>query len=251
MHLRSASPILPEAARTRAWRRMKEQAAVDGVRSSASGAAAEPFPAATVALIRRRLATREVLLLRRPPTSIFAPDAWVFPGGRLDSADYAFDHASLASGPGPEEWARLLSIPAPAEAAAYSVAALREAWEETGILLSEHEVECESLHEARRQLLSGRRRLDSLLRATGARLATDRLRYIAHWVTPDWLPRRFDTRFFLCEVDADVGCVLAGGELVDFRWLPPATAIRAAESGELSLLPPTLDTLRRLHRGEI
>lgn len=219
--------------------------------SEPSGAARLPAPAATIVLLRPAVAGREVLLLRRPLQSAFAPDTWVFPGGRVDAADYEFDHANHADGPAPAQWARILSLDDPREASAYVVAAVREAWEETGILLA-HGVDASRPGDAeRRALLAGTRTMNELVRGAGLRLASARLRYIAHRITPDWLPRRFDTRFFLAEVAADARCALVGEELVDFRWLSPHDALHAAGTGEMTLMPPTFDTLRRLHDREL
>ena len=212
---------------------------------------APPFPAATLVLTRRAHRGREVLLLRRPPSSTFAPDAWVFAGGRVDDEDRSFDHARLAAGPPPPHWAGLMGSVDPREAAAYPVAAIREAWEETGILLADPTTAMSGIEEARWRLLQGRWTLADFLRETRVRLATGLLRYFAHWVTPDWLPRRFDTRFFHAEVDPRTRCVLVGHELSDSRWVAPHDALGAEERGEIHLLPPTIDTLRRLARGEI
>jgi 8-oxo-dGTP pyrophosphatase MutT (NUDIX family) len=213
-------------------------------------AAPDPLPAATVVLVRGSQPAGEVLLLRRPMGSAFAPDTWVFPGGRVDPSDHGFDHARLAEGPAPDEWARILSLENPREAAAYAVAAVRETWEETGILLAagERPPGCEA---ARRELLSGSRSLQEFLEVAGLRIASGALRYVAHWITPEWLPRRFDTRFFLCHVGHGAQCVLEGDELVEHRWLEPGEALVAAEAGEITLLPPTSDTLRRLAQRRI
>lgn len=212
---------------------------------------ADPHPAATLVLVRPSARGREVLMLRRPVSSAFAPDAWVFPGGRVEPSDRRFDHARLSDGPPPQVWARELSVEDVEEAAAYVVAAVREAWEETGILLatgSRRPFECDV---ARREVLAGRRSLADFLLGANVRIAAHRLRYFARWITPEWSPLRFDTRFFVAQVAADARCELLGAELVDFRWVPPREALRAEERGGLYLLPPTIDALRRLARREI
>ena len=218
------------------------------VRTNA-GSMLEPVPASTVVLVRRAGRDREVLLLRRPLTSAFAPDAWVFPGGRLDPADFAFDHNRLAMGPAPRDWGQWLDSDRDT-AGAYPVAALREAWEETGILLAEGGPTAD-LHLARTLLLAGRRSLATLLDERGLRLATHRLRYFARWITPVGFPRRYDTRFFLAELEADARCHLIGTELVEARWATAGSALRAASRKSMYLLPPTVDTLRRLEGGEL
>ena len=230
---------------------MSDRLVSGGATGATERVPAEAHPAATIVLVRPAPGGREVLLLRRPPNSAFAPDAWVFPGGRVDAADRDFDHARLADGPEPVQWAATLTLDDPREASAYAVAALREAWEETGILLAAAGDRPPGCDEARQELLAGTRTLAHYLEAAHLRLATGRLRYVGHRLTPVWLSRRFDTRFFLAEVASETRCELVGGELVDFRWTRPERALRAAGTGEVRLLPPTLDTLQRLAQGEL
>lgn len=209
----------------------------------------EPAPASTVVFVRDAGAGRQVLLLRRPRTAAFAPDAWVFPGGRLDPGDFEFDHGRFASGPTPRDWGRWLEADHD-EAAAYPVAAIREAWEETGILLAEGGA-CEDLEEERSALLAGRRSLAAVLGERELRLSTHRLRYLARWITPVGFSRRYDTRFFLAELEPDARCHLLGDELVEARWMTPGEALQASGRHAMFMLPPTLDTLRRLDNGEV
>jgi 8-oxo-dGTP pyrophosphatase MutT (NUDIX family) len=224
-------------------RREAQESTMD---AEASHNPATPLPASTLALLREGRSGREVLLLRRPAHSSFAPDVWVFPGGRVDPEDLELDHDRHAAGPSPREWAAVLSVDDPREAAGYVVAALRETWEETGILLSTGVFGGARGRVARRALLAGSSPLAAHLQALDVRLATGALRYVGHWVTPEWLPRRFDTRFFVASVDRRARCTLHGDELAEFRWVRPAEALEAASHGSLKLLPPTVHTLRRL-----
>lgn len=209
-----------------------------------------PVPAATVALMRQAPLGLETLLLLRPGTSSFAAGHWVFPGGRLDEADYEFDHVTFADGPRPEIWAQQLSLSEPLEAAAYPIAALREAWEETGILVADGSPAAHRWLQGRRsEILAETRSLQSLLAETGVRLSTGKLRYLARWITPGWFPRRFDTRFFVTMVPPDARCSLLGDELVEFRWITPSAALELHLEQEMQLMPPTVDTLRRLARA--
>ncbi len=210
---------------------------------------AEPRPAATVVVLRDGDGGPEALLLRRPRRSAFAAGAWVFPGGVVDVTDAEPVLAVRNRGPAPEAWARRLGIDAPAEAFGFVVAALREAWEETGILLAEPEEEHPDpgrLHRARIDVLSGVLSLAELVERERLLLATEDLLYIAHWITPEPEPRRYDTRFFLARVAADAECGLHGDELKEARWVRPADAASEYRAGELLLLPPTLHTLDRL-----
>ncbi|HET7321796.1 MAG TPA: NUDIX domain-containing protein [Longimicrobiaceae bacterium] len=209
-----------------------------------AGHPAEPRPASTVVLAREGTDGVEVLLLRRPGRSRFAAGAWVFPGGRVDADDAALDLSSHASGPSAAEWAARLGLDDADEATGFVVAALREAWEETGVLLTRGA--CPDLRDARRAVLADELAFSVLVEHEGLQLATDELLYIAHWVTPEPEPRRYDTRFFLARVEPGTACELVGDELVEARWTAPAEAVRAAHSGEMHLLPPTLHTLQRL-----
>jgi 8-oxo-dGTP pyrophosphatase MutT (NUDIX family) len=205
-------------------------------------------PASTVVLARDAEEGLEVLMLRRPQRSGFAAGAWVFPGGRVDPADSDPDVASLVTGPPAAEWARRLGVTDPDEARGYVVAALREAWEETAILVGRAGAGPRLLDEARERLLAGEWPLARALQEAEGRLDAGDLLYIAHWITPEPEPRRFDTRFFLARVASDAECRLSGEELAEARWFAPAAAVEGFTTGELTLLPPTVDTLRRLAR---
>lgn len=212
-------------------------------------APAEARPAATVVLLREAAGGPEALLLRRPRRSAFAAGAWVFPGGVVDAADADPRLAEHARGPRADAWARRLGLAEPAEAFGFVVAALREAWEETGILLMEAEQgapDAGRLRRARIDLLSGALSLSDLALRERLRLDTEDLLYIAHWITPEAEPRRYDTRFFLARVPSGAECELHGDELKEFRWMRPADAVRAYRDGKLVLLPPTVHTLDRL-----
>lgn len=206
-------------------------------------AVAPTRPAATVVLAREGDAGPEVLLVRRPARSSFAAHAWVFPGGRLDAEDAAAGAAML--GPAPERWSARMGLPAP-EAAAFVAAALREAWEETGILMCDPPPPPRLARDARRRLLAGDAALPDLLATLGVRLDARNVAYIAHWITPEPEPRRYDTRFFLAAVAPGAACELLGDELVGARWAAPARAVEAYRDGGMRLLPPTVHTLDRL-----
>lgn len=206
---------------------------------------APALPAATVVLLREGSAAPEALLLRRHRRSGFAADAWVFPGGRVDAGDRDPALASLLDGPSPEEWAERLSIVDPAEALSYVGAAIREAWEETGIVLSPAGAGA-GAGAVRRALLADEVTLAEASRREGVRYDTGELLYIAHWITPEPEPRRFDTRFFLARAPKGAACDPHQAEITDFRWISAAAAVAGFEAGSLRLLPPTVHTLRRL-----
>jgi 8-oxo-dGTP pyrophosphatase MutT (NUDIX family) len=214
--------------------------------SAAAGAEAGPFPvprrASTVVLLREA-GEPEVLLLKRPGRSGFAADAWVFPGGVVDESDSTVPPADAGA---PARWACRLRLGDPREAWAHVVAALREAWEETGILVGAPELAAGSGEVVRAEVLAGRLPFASALAELGRPLETESLVYVARWITPEREPRRYDTRFFLAPVAAGAAALLHGEELSDALWLPPGEAVEAYRADEMKMLPPTVHTLERL-----
>lgn len=219
-----------------------------------SGDFTPPLPrqSATVLLVRDGTGgPPEALLLRRHGRSGFAADAWVFPGGVVDATDRDLSIVDRLDGPTPSEWAGRLGVDDPAEAVGYVVAALREAFEETGILLArgatgEPAGADPALEVARRAILSDVIGMREVVVGQDLRLAGDGLLYLAHWVTPEPEPRRYDTRFFLARAQADAVCVPHEEEMTDSVWITAADAVRHFEDGGLRLLPPTIHTLRRI-----
>ncbi len=224
---------------------------------------AEPRPAATVVLLRDSERGPEALLLRRPRRSRFAPDAWVFPGGVVDAEDRAPELVELLGGPKPAEWARRLELHDPATAFGYVVAALREAFEEVGVLFGRAPATRalppmrEQLAAARRALLNGERGFPEIVREQGLLDGAADLLYIAHWITPEAEPRRYDTRFFLALLGPDnalwthaedegEALSIHEPELVEARWLTPGDAVARFRTAEVKMLPPTVHTLTRL-----
>ncbi len=189
----------------------------------------------------------EVLLMRRPPSMKFAAGMHVFPGGAV----HAGDRAPVPwIGPAAEVWAARWGCDAEL-ASALVVAAVRETFEETGILLAgpdEHSVIStdggDDWRIARRDLESGERTLGTFLRDRGLALRADLLAAWAHWVTPEFEPRRFDTRFFVAVLPAGATEVRAGTEADSSFWIEPAAAVRAAEAGDIAMMMPTLVNLR-------
>jgi|SRR5690606_8954289 8-oxo-dGTP pyrophosphatase MutT (NUDIX family) len=203
-----------------------------------------PRPASTVVLLRDGPGGPEALLLRRNRSSGFVPGAYVFPGGRVDAADAEprlLDRADgLDDGADPEP--------------AYWMAAVRESFEEAGVLLARDRDgrplpdagRDGALAEWRRTLLDDRAVLADVLDGLDARLALDSVIYFAHWITPIAEPRRYDTRFFLAEFpDACEVCIDAR-EMTDALWLTPAEALERFRAGRLPMVFPTVATLESL-----
>jgi 8-oxo-dGTP pyrophosphatase MutT (NUDIX family) len=210
-------------------------------------------PAATVLLVRDSRDGPEFLLLRRHGRSGFAAGAWVFPGGVVDGGDQDLGLVERMDGPTPMRWAERLGLPDPADAVSFVVAAVREAFEETGILLARVADDAtnpgaaqEGLDIARRALLAEVVDLRQVMATRSLRIMGDRLLYLAHWITPEPEPRRYDTRFFLARVDPDAVCTPHEAEMTESVWLTARGAVHFFESGSLKMLPPTVHTLRRL-----
>lgn len=202
-------------------------------------------PASTVVLLRHA-DPLEVFLVRRSDTIAFMGGAHVFPGGRVDAADHADDIAAISDG---MESAALRMADVPADVAvAHHVAALRELFEEAGVLLAQPLTApvMERLETDRRDLLAGHLKFLDVIRRERLRLAFDQLAYFAHWVTPEIETRRFDTRFFIARAPRGQTPVHDEGETSHSEWLAPAAAIQKCRDGAISLPPPTWTTLSML-----
>jgi 8-oxo-dGTP pyrophosphatase MutT (NUDIX family) len=213
-------------------------------------APAIPRDAATVMLLRQREAGLEVYMLRRKRTMAFAPGAFVFPGGSVDPRDA--DEQVAWAGPDAAEWGRVFDAP-PSLAMALVCAAVRETFEESGVLLAGESADSvvadttSDEWEADRQALLDRSvSLAELLARRRLVLRADLLRPWSRWITPVIEPRRFDTRFFAAALPAGQRTRDVGGEASQVAWLAPGDALAAGKRGEIRLFPPTAVTLSEL-----
>jgi 8-oxo-dGTP pyrophosphatase MutT (NUDIX family) len=205
-----------------------------------------PVPAATVVLLRDRSAGGfDVLLLQRHRASKFAAGDYVFPGGKVEVGDNPPDAARFCAGLEPEAAGALLGVDAET-ALAFWIGAIRETFEETGVLLAYDRdggpahVKGATFDEYRNACQVEPAAFWQMVRTEALTLATDRLVYLAHWITPEESPLRFDTRFFAAEMPAGQEAIGDGTEIIDVRWLQPAEALEAAKRGEISLRNPTV-----------
>ena len=213
-----------------------------------------PAPAATLVLLRDRAAGGfEVLLMQRHHASKFAAGDFVFPGGKLESDDNPDDAVQWCTGLDLAGAARTLGLEqAPATALAYWVGAIRETFEEAGVLLATTadgapvRLPAARIADYRRAIQADNRAFWSMIKTEKLRLATDRLVYFAHWITPDGLPLRFDTRFFAAPMPEGQEAVGDDHEMISLRWLAPREALDAHARGELSLRNPTVRNLMLL-----
>jgi len=179
----------------------------------------------------------------------FAPDVHVFPGGRVDEVDLdpSVQARSVIT---PDEAAAALGgdLP-PVDALGAYIAAIREAFEEVGILLADHGPTGD-LAGARTALLSSAHAWPSIVDELDLRLRTDLLIPLSHWVTPPILERRFDARFFAAAMPDAAEATLVGEEVVAHAWHRPPDALESMALGELSMWLPTSTTLTQLSHAE-
>ena len=212
---------------------------------AAPAAAATPvlppaIAAATVVLLRAAPDGWELLLLERHAKTAFAGGAMVFPGGRVDPGDAAVAaDPALATG---------FAALAPVDAAA-RVAAVREAFEEAGVVIAPGAaIDPDVRADWQARLNAGAATWGDFLRATGIRLDAAALVPFAHWVPPAAAPiaRRFDTLFFLAQLPPGATATPDGGEAVAAHWTTPAAALARADAGDIGLVFPTRRNLERL-----
>jgi 8-oxo-dGTP pyrophosphatase MutT (NUDIX family) len=205
---------------------------------------ATPRPAATVMLVRDGVGGVEVFMLRRVSSMEFAPSMWVFPGGGVDPRD---DAADLPwAGPAPDDWADLLGCDEGMARALVS-AAVREVFEECGVLLAGPSPESvvgdlrdPEWDGERAALLAREQSLAEMLVRRGLVLRSDLLAVRAHWLTPPFEPKRYDTWFFTA--------LLPSGQIPDddtseadhADWTVPGVLLDAYAAGEVLMLPPTV-----------
>ena len=215
-----------------------------------------PLPAvrdaATVILVRDAPTGVEVLMLRRHPESVFAARAWVFPGGVVEEGD--LEAASLVRGLTDAEASTALGLAS--GGLAYWVAAVRECFEEAGILLAVRPdgapLDVASPWVAnrfarhRRDIHRGRRSLAEVLVAEGLVLDCSDVHYVSHWITPPGGTRRFDTRFFVAPAPPGQSAVQDSAEIDGAAWISPAAALEGRRSGDFHLVYPTIKNLQAL-----
>ncbi|MAL97461.1 MAG: MBL fold metallo-hydrolase [Alteromonadaceae bacterium] len=231
-----------------------------------------PRPAATLILCRDRPGGPapstddpggiEVLLVQRTHQAVFMPGVFVFPGGAVDPGDDAHDLHLHVSGLAPAEANGLLEVEG--GGLGYLTAAVRECFEEAGILLGRdlrrtqprangcaylsHEshalaAQCQALRE---QMLAGAVTMPELCKRLSICLPLDQIAYLSRWITPPGPPRRFDTRFFVAKAPVDQRASHDGHETIDHLWIGPGDAIERNQRGDLSLGLPTRASLEAL-----
>lgn len=197
-------------------------------------------PAATILLLRDE-PSFEVLMVKRHHQIDFAAGALVFPGGKTHVSDHdpAWQSRTMA-------WQET-----PPSQRALRIAAIREAYEETGILLARHEDGShfrgdERAGARRAEIVAAPEGFVALLADFGLVLDLAALTVFARWITPSMMPKRFDTWFYLAAAPADQLAQCDGWETVDAEWIEPAEALRLGAAGERSVIFPTRMNLKLL-----
>ena len=209
---------------------------------------ATPVPAATVMLLREGDDGMEVFMIVRHQKSDVHAGALVFPGGRVDPEDYelAKDPTVFRPQAGEDEYKAVLRV-----------AAVRETFEECGVLLARPRGEdtfvsaarlreIEAAHRA--AMMRGERSFGTILEAEKLVLAPESMVYFAHWITPERRPIRFDTHFFLAGAPSDQVALHDGYEAVDSVWITPSVALKESSTGVYQLRFPTQMNLQKLGR---
>ena len=199
-------------------------------------------PSSTVVLARAATGAPELLLMQRHERSAFG-GAHAFPGGVLEPADSrVYDQCAGVTA---AEADTLLDIEG---GLAYFSAAVRELFEESGVLLASVGRRSVDLDAARDALNDGSLDWQAFVSDNALRLHCDALHYFSFWITPEALPRRFSTRFFLAAMPDDQAAAHCGGELTDSCWMSAEDALAANRDGSISLHFPTIRTLEALAR---
>lgn len=218
-------------------------------------------PAATVMLVRDADEGLEVFMLRRTLNAAFAGGMYVFPGGRVDLADHADELEDWCDGLDDQHASGLLQIPH--GGLAYWVAAIRECFEEAGVLLARprgaapgiegairfDSPEVQARYDEARHAIHDLDTSESLLdlcQREDLLLITDAIHYVSHWITPVGERRRFDTRFFVARAPQAQEPLHDDTETIESLWVRPGDALERFRAGELAMIPPTIANLEFL-----
>ncbi|MFE1902702.1 NUDIX hydrolase [Streptomyces gardneri] len=224
----------------------------DRIRALAAGelTPVSPRRAATVLLLRDGAAGPDVHMLRRRASMAFAGGAYAYPGGGVDPRD---EQPVRWAGPSLAEWAGRLGLDDPAQAQAVVCAAVRETFEEAGVLLAGETADTvvgdttgEDWERDREALVTRELHFADFLDRRGLVLRSDLLGAWARWITPEFEQRRFDTWFFVAALPAGQRTRDVSGEADRTVWIRPAEAAAGYDRGELMMMPPTISTLRAM-----
>jgi 8-oxo-dGTP pyrophosphatase MutT (NUDIX family) len=223
------------------------------------GAAIVPRDAATVMLVRDGASGLEVCMQRRNLNSDFVGGAYVFPGGAVDPGDISPEVESVCVGRSDVDASAQLDIES--GGLAFWVAAVRECFEEAGVLLAvddsgavvslADEATADRFADWRHKINNGQATLVEICEAEGLRVMAGDIHYFAHWITPEGPTRRYDTRFFVAAAPPEQRPVHDDNETIATIWINPAEALEKHKRHELDLIFPTIRNLEAISRFEV
>ena len=213
------------------------------------------FDAASVIIAKNTAGSGfQILLIARHPASRFAAGQYAFPGGRIEPEDGAPGVELHCRGLTNKSAATMLALQESSQPLRFWVAAIREVFEEVGLLYAcgtdgrlvgpERDQSVERQGAVKGESGS----FLKMIQAHGLQLALDRLHYFAYWITPEERPLRFTTRFFVAPAPPEQDVLLDTRESTDFRWLSPGEALAENRRGNLPLHFPTIKLLEELSR---
>lgn len=211
-----------------------------------------PRPASTLILTRDTSFGLEVFLMQRTHQATFMPGVFVFPGGAVDPMDSSDSILSLCNSIDDTDASCMLGMEQ--GGLAYAIAAIRESFEEAGLLLAHNaqgtyveiaeSSDIEYYAGMREGLNTGQLTFADVIRLRGLKIAVEKLVFFSRWITPVGLPRRYDTHFFVAAAPEQQIAVPDGQEAIDHIWLAPLDALERGRRGELPLSLPTISTLQ-------
>ena len=189
-------------------------------------------------------------MMKRPSSGDF-PDLHVFPGGKVDFQDDVLSGACVDL----DDRSASVKLRLDQGGLRYWVAAIRECFEEAGVLLAyrdgslfsyRDESEVRRFGDYREALINGELTMGAFVQAEKLELATDRVRYFSHWITPERAPARFDVRFFVASMPEGQATAGHAVEMVSGEWVRPAAAISHQMAGRWRMIDPTMTSLKMI-----
>jgi len=221
----------------------------------------KPRKASTIALIRESEQNKkfEILMLLRSGSNAFLPCNYVFPGGAIEKDDSAESMDNHCPGLNRKDASFIIKDrDMHSNSIAFWIGAIRETFEETGILLASNSdgspIDLQSTPlksrylRIREDLNKGEKSFSEIVRGNNLLLHTDRIRYLSRWVTPPMSKIRYDTRFFAAKLPQKQEVMHDGSEIIQHLWLTPQESLDRHKKGNLQMVLPTVSTLKELNR---
>ncbi len=205
----------------------------------------KPIPASTVIVLKDTPDGLKTYLLQKSKSLEFAGGAYVFPGGTIKEQDQDPEWFSYSSNLPFPDWQKLFPESVEKELLGFYISAIRELFEEAGILLCKNHLSSENLKKMRESLLAGKSFLE-IVKERHLKLLTEKLTYLSQWITPEVFKTRFSARFFITELLNDQTPSPDGKEILKGTWIAPEKALEQYHKNQISLMFPTMTTLQEL-----